>query len=348
MALIKCPECGKEISDKAKACPKCGWKVNVDEIKKEMKQEEVKKEDVLPKKSIEIEVSCFEPDAYKSVLNNEIKIQEQVKESQGTRTDLTSSPNGEKVKSIHTDKELVKMAGVGNVAENDTIMKSDSVEADETKKEKKCNKKGKIFKKIIIAVVVLIALGVWSVVLVKMTANMIVENLDISIESIEVVESDKVVIPKQTNVAAVETSKPTESADNNISKSEDEEVLDEEVEDTNDDQTENIHDGIEVSLSHVSYGDVYFFVKNNTDEDIIIDFGSTYVNDINIRRYYQNYLGTVSPGKTNQCELCFPQDSLKSAAGNMINKIEVEIYINDENKVGEPKRFVLDNLGINY
>ena len=23
MALIKCPECGKEISDKAKACPNC-------------------------------------------------------------------------------------------------------------------------------------------------------------------------------------------------------------------------------------------------------------------------------------------------------------------------------------
>lgn len=24
MALIKCPECGKEISDKASACPNCG------------------------------------------------------------------------------------------------------------------------------------------------------------------------------------------------------------------------------------------------------------------------------------------------------------------------------------
>ena len=24
MAIIKCPECGKEISDKASACPNCG------------------------------------------------------------------------------------------------------------------------------------------------------------------------------------------------------------------------------------------------------------------------------------------------------------------------------------
>ena len=41
------------------------------------------------------------------------KIQEQAKSTQGTRTDLTSSPNGEKVISTHTDKELAKMAGVG-------------------------------------------------------------------------------------------------------------------------------------------------------------------------------------------------------------------------------------------
>lgn len=40
------------------------------------------------------------------------KIQEEAKEKQGTRTDLTSSPNGEKVKSTHTDKKLAKLAGV--------------------------------------------------------------------------------------------------------------------------------------------------------------------------------------------------------------------------------------------
>lgn len=31
MALIKCPECGKEISDKAKSCPKCGYPINYDD-----------------------------------------------------------------------------------------------------------------------------------------------------------------------------------------------------------------------------------------------------------------------------------------------------------------------------
>jgi predicted amidophosphoribosyltransferase len=32
MALIKCPECGKEISDLAKACPSCGCPVNSDSV----------------------------------------------------------------------------------------------------------------------------------------------------------------------------------------------------------------------------------------------------------------------------------------------------------------------------
>ncbi len=46
----------------------------------------------------------------------EKKIQEQAKITQGARTDLTSSSNGEKViTSTRTDKELAKLAGVGTV-----------------------------------------------------------------------------------------------------------------------------------------------------------------------------------------------------------------------------------------
>lgn len=33
MALIKCPECGREISDKAVSCPNCGCPINIQEIK---------------------------------------------------------------------------------------------------------------------------------------------------------------------------------------------------------------------------------------------------------------------------------------------------------------------------
>lgn len=33
MALINCPECGKEVSDKAKSCIHCGYPINVKKIK---------------------------------------------------------------------------------------------------------------------------------------------------------------------------------------------------------------------------------------------------------------------------------------------------------------------------
>ena len=37
MALIKCPECGKEISDTAKACPNCGYRLKKLDIAKHKK-----------------------------------------------------------------------------------------------------------------------------------------------------------------------------------------------------------------------------------------------------------------------------------------------------------------------
>lgn len=35
MAIIKCPECGKEISDKATSCPNCGFPLIKGQPKKE-------------------------------------------------------------------------------------------------------------------------------------------------------------------------------------------------------------------------------------------------------------------------------------------------------------------------
>ena len=34
MAVIKCPECGKQVSDKAKFCPSCGYPFDVQPIAK--------------------------------------------------------------------------------------------------------------------------------------------------------------------------------------------------------------------------------------------------------------------------------------------------------------------------
>lgn len=37
MAMITCPECGKDVSDKANKCPHCGFKIRVDQISKKIR-----------------------------------------------------------------------------------------------------------------------------------------------------------------------------------------------------------------------------------------------------------------------------------------------------------------------
>lgn len=61
MALIKCPECGKEISDKAEACPNCGYPINgevvkdLEEVKDNEKLDEVQVTSEPEEKNIEFD-----------------------------------------------------------------------------------------------------------------------------------------------------------------------------------------------------------------------------------------------------------------------------------------------------
>lgn len=61
MALIKCSECGKEISDKATSCPNCGINFTKENQKKKVKEikNKVKKETPIIKKIIIIVISII-------------------------------------------------------------------------------------------------------------------------------------------------------------------------------------------------------------------------------------------------------------------------------------------------
>lgn len=59
MALIKCPECGREnVSDSAEACPKCGYgvKAHFERIKQE-EEEKRKKEEKEKKRESDAELA---------------------------------------------------------------------------------------------------------------------------------------------------------------------------------------------------------------------------------------------------------------------------------------------------
>lgn len=52
MTLIKCKECGKQVSDKAKSCPNCGYPIAVEKTKARVKNETDQFKKYLPKIAI--------------------------------------------------------------------------------------------------------------------------------------------------------------------------------------------------------------------------------------------------------------------------------------------------------
>ena len=59
MALVKCPECGKEVSDTANACPNCGYgvKVHFDNLKQKRQAELRKKQLEIEKRNRQIQLN---------------------------------------------------------------------------------------------------------------------------------------------------------------------------------------------------------------------------------------------------------------------------------------------------
>ena len=55
MALIKCPECGKEISDASTACIHCGYPISKNQMQEKVKSNIENKEKETPKSEAEEE-----------------------------------------------------------------------------------------------------------------------------------------------------------------------------------------------------------------------------------------------------------------------------------------------------
>lgn len=56
MALIKCPECGKEMSDQATSCPNCGCPIEI--VKKELESKRIKDEELQKTEAAKNEVEA--------------------------------------------------------------------------------------------------------------------------------------------------------------------------------------------------------------------------------------------------------------------------------------------------
>lgn len=71
MAMIKCPECGKKISDKAEACPNCGCPIDKNSLNNIDNQKKPKKNNAL-KILITVVVVLLYSEAYSDNYEEEI------------------------------------------------------------------------------------------------------------------------------------------------------------------------------------------------------------------------------------------------------------------------------------
>ncbi|MDR0834688.1 MAG: zinc-ribbon domain-containing protein [Candidatus Symbiothrix sp.] len=72
MALINCPECGKEISDKALQCPQCGCPINSEVVK-------MRKTDVNSPERMQQAPKCGDPINFDSVGRRDTNVNSQTK-----------------------------------------------------------------------------------------------------------------------------------------------------------------------------------------------------------------------------------------------------------------------------
>lgn len=71
MALIKCPECGKEISDKANACIHCGYPLNERKEDFDITDSHLRRKSYLDEDTLNYEIQKMTDNALKSMEEKE-------------------------------------------------------------------------------------------------------------------------------------------------------------------------------------------------------------------------------------------------------------------------------------
>lgn len=124
MALIKCPECGKEISDKAGSCPNCGYPLKYDSIKNSEIKQFVKENQTLVLNDLNIEHKNYAPMEffcnahYNDESNKKISVTFKIKEDEATKRCLNINENIRiKINDIFRDVIVDKIEVVDNSIE---------------------------------------------------------------------------------------------------------------------------------------------------------------------------------------------------------------------------------------
>lgn len=366
MALINCPKCGKEISDKAKQCVGCGWKVDLDILN--TKQNESVSRDT----SSKIEMSHNEEERNKMLKNAELEI-EKVKENARQKIKSINESAKAMVTQKQKELELEYRKKEKELAQQKEFLEKAQIELERTKKEQtadlqyieKSEKKmsfssvNALFMLIAAVIMICFMVIVWrrldkfsteidflvsnnNQINSRLPENVLVEELESTVEQEDISNGD---LENENGVDEIidneETEIASESVENAIAPNE------------NVASVENSSVSFEYTGNDIKFNKVYIYIKiSNTGKTPIFLTSQKfhYINDVSIEKYYSELDTEILSGKSSLLEIQFSIDKLKAAGVSTIDSFTYQYNTAEDadSKDLIPGEITFNELGITY
>lgn len=363
MALIKCPKCGKEISDKAKECVGCGWKVNLSVLNEEDDFSNSKL-DVMDSK---IDMSHIEGERKKMLKEAELEI-EKMKEN--ARQEVKSMNESAKIAATQKQKklELEYKEREKELAQQKASLEKSQKELERAKKEQSSEpqytmtteKKAVLPSVNILFVLIPIVFMICFMILVWKRLDkfsMKIENMASNGQTeFEIPVNEIENISDENPDAIIEGKSQGESDEKTISDTGEENIKKQEV------KKENNTDGIveattdegndsRIEVTYDScktgrYTELVFTIKNVSNENMIVSVNSyQYINDVAVKNFGTiEYKSEIPAGKATIVNYTFDR---KDVSSDDINKIEFGCKSSNGTDAETENYFLFDNLDIN-
>lgn len=363
MALIKCPQCGKEISDKAKKCVGCGWEVNLGVLN--VKEKEI----ISGNAPSKINVSDIEDEQKKTLKDAELEI-EKVKESARQKVKSINESAKAMVAQKQKELELEYKEREKELAKQRESLEMSQQELERAKREqttelqrdvsveKKMNLPNTnilLFMVTTILIMLCFMFIVWrklnsfsSEIAYLASRNQTESEMPVDgTENIPDGESDVIT---EENLQEDYDDESTSASIGEIDNAE-ENITEQEMETGSEEIITNKENDSRIQISYDSckisrYTELVFTIKNVSDENMIVSVNSyQYINDVAVKNFGTiEYNSDIPAGKATVVNYTFDREDVSFAD---INKIEFVCKSSNGTDAEIENSIIFDNLNIN-
>lgn len=366
MALIKCPKCGKEISDKAKKCVGCGWEVNLSVLNKENDFSNSKL-DVIDSK---IDMSHIKNERKKMLKEAELEI-EKMKEN--ARQEMKLMHESAEIAATQKQKELELeyKKREEELARQKASLERSQKELERAKKEQSSElqytmtteKKTVLPSVNIIFMLIPIVFMVCFMIIVWRRLDKFSTEIDFLVSNNNQINSQ---LPSNVLDEKLESTDEREDISNSDLENGVDEIIDNKetkIVSTNDEKAiapdkniasiENSSIGFEYTGNEVKYGRLYIYIKITNTGEMPIFLTSQrfhYLNDVSIEKDYSQLDTEILSGKSSLLEIRFDIDKVKATGVSTIDSFTYQYNTSTDADSEDliPGEVTFDNLGIEY